>query len=398
MPDFTDQPGYSFTPGPPPEASRFLRNKGMTPSFSWEDVEPEEHAVAFTVAKAMELDVLTAIREELQKAVDEGLPFATFQKQLRPRLQELGWWGKSEVIDPLTGELVKAQLGSPRRLRTIYRANLASARSAGQWERIQRSKDALPYLEYRLGPSEVHREHHADKEGLVLPADHPFWQEWMPPNGWGCKCWVKQLTQRQAEAKGISADPDTPLRRVVNKRTGEVKDVPVGIDPGWERNPGQQRLDALERLTEGKLRDADPQVARSAMRDMASSWRARRVLAGEAPGTVPVAMLDETLRGIIGSDTAIVRISEQTALKQVSKHPEISPKDYVRLVELIEGGRVIRVDERNLAFLERTIDLPWIAVIKRTVAGDELYLTTFYKLHSARYLRRLLERGEVVRE
>jgi len=63
MADFPDRPGYSFDPGPPPEASRFLRNKGMRPAFSWADVEPEEHAVAFTVAKATELDVLEAIHQ-----------------------------------------------------------------------------------------------------------------------------------------------------------------------------------------------------------------------------------------------------------------------------------------------------------------------------------------------
>ena len=48
-----DRPGYSFEPGPPPEASRFLRTKGLAPSFRWDDVEPEEHAVAFAVAGAM---------------------------------------------------------------------------------------------------------------------------------------------------------------------------------------------------------------------------------------------------------------------------------------------------------------------------------------------------------
>ncbi len=59
--DPRDRPGYSFNPGPPPEASRFLRNKGLRPAFSFEDVEPEEHAVAFSVAKVMELDLLDAL-------------------------------------------------------------------------------------------------------------------------------------------------------------------------------------------------------------------------------------------------------------------------------------------------------------------------------------------------
>jgi len=84
MSAMSDRPAYSFQPGPPPEASRYLANKDWLPAFSWEDVEPEEHAVAFTVAKAMQIDVLRDIREELQAALDEGLPFNEFQDGCAP--------------------------------------------------------------------------------------------------------------------------------------------------------------------------------------------------------------------------------------------------------------------------------------------------------------------------
>ncbi|MDJ0826965.1 MAG: phage minor head protein [Rhodobacter sp.] len=241
MPEFEEKPGYSFAPGPPPEASRFFRSKGILPSFSWQDVESDEHANAFAVAKAAHADVLEAIKEELQTALDEGIPFSEFQKTLRPRLQKLGWWGYGEARDPMTGAAKPALLGTPRRLRLIYNANIRSARAAGQWERIQRTKSALPYLQYRLGPSERHRPHHEAKEGLILPADDPFWQNWFPPNGWGCKCWVRQISRAEAERLGIDASPEIPVRDVQNTRTGQIKRVPVGIDPGWEGNPGYLR-------------------------------------------------------------------------------------------------------------------------------------------------------------
>lgn len=271
-----DRPAYSFNPGPPPEASRFLANKDWAPAFSWQDVEPQEHATAFTVAKAMQIDVLKDIREELQRALDEGIPFDQFQAKLRPRLEARGWWGKSQMIDPATGKARDVQLGSPRRLRVIYESNLRSARAAGQWERIQRTKRALPYLEYRLGPSERHRPHHQAKEGMVLSADDPFWASWYPPNGWGCKCWVRQLTHAQAEERGISASPDVPMQDVVNTRTGEVKRVPVGIDPGWERNPGAQRVQASIEMLSTKAASVAPEVARVALRDLEDGWMAER--------------------------------------------------------------------------------------------------------------------------
>ncbi|MEM7271056.1 MAG: phage minor head protein, partial [Pseudomonadota bacterium] len=212
MTEFADKPGYAFDTGPPPEVMRYFQGRQITPSFSFLDVEPEEHAVQFAVAKAMQIDVLQAIKEELERAAAEGLTYETFRSELTPRLKKLGWWGVKDAIDPDTGEAVKARMGSPRRLRTIWRANMRSAHAAGQWDRIQRTKRALPYLVYLLGPSREHRVEHEVKEGLVYPIDHPFWDEWFPPNGWGCNCHVRQITEREAQRRGISEEPTIERR------------------------------------------------------------------------------------------------------------------------------------------------------------------------------------------
>lgn len=397
MTDFPDRPGYSFDPGPPPEASRFLRNKGMRPAFSWADVEPEEHAVAFTVAKAMDLDVLEAIRGEVQKALDEGLPLATFKKNFRANPALSQWWGKREMVDPVTGELIEAQLGSPRRLKTIYNANLRSARAAGQWERIERTRSAFPYLEYRLGPSEHHRVHHQDKAGMILPVESAFWDEWMPPNGWGCKCWVRQVTKREAARRGISTTPDVPDRVWTNERTGEKAIVPEGIDPGWQRNPGKLRREAMEGMLRGKLESAPANVQAAALRDIATSWRTQRILSEGAPGIATVAAVPSQLSQHLDASTNLVAISRDTADKQLRRHPEVLTNDYAKLADLMLEGKVLLQDKRNLVFLSHD-ELPWIAVIKRTIKGDELFLTTFYRASSSRYVRRLIARGTVVRE
>lgn len=179
------RPGFAF-PGPvPEEALAFLKNKVLQPGFSYLDVWAAEHAVAFTVAKGMQADLLETIRAELLKALAEGRTLAQFQKDLTPLLQKEGWWGVQKMHDPHSGETKPVQLGSPRRLKTIYRANLRTARAAGQWQRIERTKKALPYLVYGLGPSEHHRELHVRWDGKVLPVDDPWWREHNPPNGYG---------------------------------------------------------------------------------------------------------------------------------------------------------------------------------------------------------------------
>lgn len=266
--EFTPKPGFSF-PGPPPkEALDYFNAKKLKPSFSHLDVWREEHAACFTVAKATQLDVLSGIHHAAQKALAEGRTFRDFAKDLKPELQRQGWWGKQEVVDPLTDKKRLAQLGSPRRLKTIYETNMRTARAAGQWERIQRTKLALPFLVYELGPSREHRPEHAAWAGTLLPVDDQFWQTHFAPNGYGCKCRVRQVSKTEAtrlEKDGVSAqiqeiDPETDLptgrfnertfpvrtqapkietRQWVNRRTGEVSQVPVGIDPGFDYNFGE---------------------------------------------------------------------------------------------------------------------------------------------------------------
>ncbi|MDF3606166.1 phage minor head protein [Paracoccus sp. DMF-8] len=299
--------------------------------------------------KAMELDLLEAMRGEVQRALDEGLPFDAFQKNWKSNPNLAEWWGKREMVDPVTGETELVQLGSPRRLRTIYNANIRSARAAGQWERIQRTKRAFPYLEYRTGPSENHRPHHLAKAGTILPVDSPFWDEWFPPNGWGCKCWVRQVTRAEAARRGVSVEPEVADTVVENQRTGEVRIVPQGIDPGWQRNPGQLRLDGMESFLAEKL-DELPEAARqAALRDIATSWRVRRIMDG-APGRAPVGQLPAQIAAEAGPDDRMIWVNHDTFGHVVMDH---DPKDaefrkaLMSLVANIDGATLAAVEERG---------------------------------------------------
>jgi uncharacterized protein with gpF-like domain len=249
-----------YHPGPVPrEALDFFRAKGWEIGFDWRDVWQAEHANAFTVAKVTELDLLRDIREAVDQALADGETFAQFKKQLSPLLQKKGWWGKKDMVDPVTGETVTAQLGSPRRLKTIYRTNMRTARAAGQWERAQRTKKYRPYLVYSVGPSRVHRDLHLSWAGLILPVDHDFWKTHFPPNGWGCKCRVRQISQREADRLGgVSEAPVIRMHKWKNKRTGDTVYVAQGIDPGWDYNPGMGRDRHLDRLLDDKLSRVHP--------------------------------------------------------------------------------------------------------------------------------------------
>lgn len=235
----------------PEDTIAFLRGKGFAVDFNWRDVWQEEHRVAFTVAKAMSLDVLETIRDAVDRALAEGVTFAEFKGRLEPLLRAAGWWGRRTMTDPLTGEQVQAQLGSDRRLKIIFNTNLRMAYAAGQWRRIERRKEARPYLIYDAIMDSRVRPEHAAWNGIVLPVDDAFWRTHMPPNGWNCRCTVRQLAPRDLERDGlrVSDPPSIEWEAWVDNRHGRVIPVPKGIDPGFAANPGR-----VDRLAEAEAR------------------------------------------------------------------------------------------------------------------------------------------------
>ena len=237
------------------EARDHFKRKRSHTSFSWEDTASYEHAVSFTVAKMMDEDMLAETRAAMTDALENGTDFATFQKRLKPYLMSRGWWGQAVMGDPETGEIKKVQLGSTRRLRTIYHTNLHTAFAAGQWERIQRNKKLFPYIKYIASDAGEPRESHKRFYNMVLPVDDPFWQTHFPPNGWGCRCNVRALTRRQAADETISESPKLEEVEHINTRTGEVEYYPEGVDPSFAHNPGD-RLGALLQMAEKKHGEA----------------------------------------------------------------------------------------------------------------------------------------------
>ena len=321
---------------PSPEVLRYFTEKKLKPTFDWREVWGQEHAHAFTVAKSTGFDILGDVNKSLESAIREGKTFKTFRDELEPLLRKKGWWGKKPLIDPETGELVKAQLGSPRRLKVIYEANVRTARAAGQWQRSQRTKAVMPNFEYRLGPSERHRPHHVALQGTILPVDDVFWHTHFPPNGWGCKCWLKQLTRSGTEKKGgISQRPEIKTYDYYNKRTGRTEKIPVGIDPGWQTNPGRSRAHGhMGRFFE-RLEDGGKENARSAMNEF---WKS-----GAADTYVKTVDLDDKVarkrdriqlpagfspiaKKIFNAKSDLISVSTDTLKTKIDDHGRHSPE------------------------------------------------------------------------
>lgn len=258
----------------PREAVEFFRQKGYRVGFDFRDVWQQEHQAAFTVAKAMQVDLLAEIRGAVDIALANGTTLADFKAALQPRLVARGWWGRQDMTDPETGETRSVQLGGPRRLQVIFDTNLATAYSEGQAERIKANRELFPFLMYDGLNSAHPRDQHRPWDGLVLRADDPWWDSHMPVKAWGCKCTVIQLTSRMMAREGYkeSQAPAEQLRTVVNKRTGEEMSVPVGVDPAFHYPPGGRRAN-LARMMMDKADAAHARTAARVLAGGADRWR-----------------------------------------------------------------------------------------------------------------------------
>lgn len=229
---------------PPEEAMKYFRSKGLKGSWNWQDMWHEDHVKAFTVAKAMRTDILADISNEVDRALSEGLTLQEFKKNLTPVLQAKGWWGKKMVGDETGAKEV--HLGSPHRLKTIFNVNIQTAYQVGHYRNMT-DPDVLaarPYWRYVAVNDSRTRPQHRMWHNTVLPADDPWWNTHYPPNGWNCRCMVVSMSKSEVDRDGleISKSPKIKTYEWINKTTGEVIDVPEGIDGGWAYNPGKESV------------------------------------------------------------------------------------------------------------------------------------------------------------
>ena len=204
-------------PLPPREAVEFFRQKGYRMAFSWQDMPAQEHAAAFTVAKAMRLDVLKDIRGATDRAIAEQ--GATFQdsgvrsaRSCRTRLV-------GQARDGRSGHRRHGERAARQRCQVAQdlRDQCATAYSEGQSSGSSAISSCFPTCstaQLERAPSLVAcslcRPGNACRRSLV--AAH------MPVKEWGCKCGVLQLTARQVSQMGLEVS-EAPPERYVDTRT-----------------------------------------------------------------------------------------------------------------------------------------------------------------------------------
>lgn len=232
--DFLDVTAAAAFDVPPAQAIAYFEGKGLRATFSYADMLRDEHRTAFTVAKMMDLDLLKDVQDSLDMALADGVPFSEWKKQIMPVLQAKGWWGKANMVDPLTGELKRVTTGTPNRLATIFRTNMQASYAVGAWEQIEAQAEDAPYLMYDAVDDFRTRPAHRAWDNKVLRWDDKWWRTHYPPNGFNSV--VPNQRVSGFAYLGLKAWYSGPVVEVVGRSGGRftvTAQHPVLTTRGW---------------------------------------------------------------------------------------------------------------------------------------------------------------------
>ncbi len=212
----------------------FFRGKlgDLVPTQRWDDIWQSQHDKAFMVAGAMKVNLLADLGAAVDAAVTGGETLQQFRKRFDEIVDRHGWtgWAGSE-----------SAARRAWRTKLIYQTNLQTSYAAGRL--VQLREAGYSHWLYRHSGSSHPRLKHQELDGLVKPADDPFWSSYYPPNGWGCGCRVVGVRgPKQAARLGGDWDKKTPdWVGKVDPKTQALQ----GIDPGWGYQPGATVADAV---------------------------------------------------------------------------------------------------------------------------------------------------------
>jgi hypothetical protein len=222
----------------PVEAKKYLARKAIVETEKWNELKWGEHAHAFTVAHSRNANILNDIFGLLNTAMAEGKSFNSFKKEMQGLMADKGWYGRSDK-EPDDKDYINW------RTRLIYHVNMRTAYEAGRYRQQVRGSALRPIWEYvskLVGKNR--REDHIALHGKAFRWDDPFWNEFRPPNGWGCECSVVTLSEAGAEREGVEvlkSNPDGNPPAMVD-RNGNAVDWNKFAPAEWKYNPGKEAL------------------------------------------------------------------------------------------------------------------------------------------------------------
>lgn len=285
-------------------------------------------------------------------------------------------------MDESTGEIRKGLTAA--RLETIFQTNMQSAYMAGRYEEMLDQVDERPFWQYVAVLDSKTRPAHRTMHGRIFRYDDPGWRYFYPPNGYKCRCRVRNLSRRDMQRKKLIAETtEGQLRQIrVTLRDGSTTTVarysPSSVpgtsfqpDVGFSNNPGLLGW-------QPKLEPMDVQLSRRYVDTAIQGPAFERFVQGKDSGVFPVAVLRPQDQARLAAETSVAYLSSQTVTKQLARHSEIGVDDYRRIPDIVDQGEAYQQADNRLVFLFEG-DLVWRLALKATTKRTELYVLSLFR-------------------
>ena len=171
------------------------------------DLEPKLKAQAFFSARVAEAHILERLRSVTDAYSRGEMGLGEARNRLKDFLQAEGY-------DPHQAGL--RNLASTARLNLILKQNAAMARSAAEWKRMNspEAKKVFPYVRYHARSDRKTRSAHSDLDGRIFSKEDPFLKTHTPPWEFNCRCYLEEITEKEAQRHSAMIQTPTPADKV----------------------------------------------------------------------------------------------------------------------------------------------------------------------------------------
>lgn len=130
-----------------------------------------------------------------------------------------------------------------RHLESEFRMCQAAGQSALQWQQQWQDRDLYPKLQYRTANDARVRASHRILEGVCYPIEAAFWDTMYPPNGFGCRCGVKQVSESVRDRAPKRPIKDTEIPEAFRCNAGKTGEIASQKHPYFQNmNPETRQL------------------------------------------------------------------------------------------------------------------------------------------------------------
>ena len=198
---------FLLTSQPHEEAAKWIESKPLLSRQAFDSLLPELRARAFLVTGLEDANIAAEVRSLLAE-VPRGADWVTTRNEIADHLGTFLADAEKDPGDARAAALARAEI--------LIRTHGFQAYQRTQHEVMTRQSKVFTYWQYLSLDDEKVRPAHRALNGIVAPAESPFWHDHSPPWQWGCRCRkVALLPEEVAEIQAEDAGKLPEAQRVI---------------------------------------------------------------------------------------------------------------------------------------------------------------------------------------